>query len=135
MGHGSYKTTQKYGGFGRLIRGQAMFRPQQILTAILVVAFVGGCASTPPTVPTWTSNRSASQDEWLKDRYACHNETKQRISGASVDQSGGIANSLVVPMCTAFNACLAARGYTRNDAAGYLGIPKGAELSCASVNQ
>jgi hypothetical protein len=109
-----------------------MFRPQRILTAILVVALVGGCAST---VPTWTSNRSASQDEWLKDRYACYNETQQRISGASVDQNGGAANSLVVPMCTAFNACLAARGYTKNDAAGYLGIPKGAELNCATVNQ
>ena len=73
-----------------------------------------------------------TQEQWLHDRTTCYNETEQRISDGSVDQSGVKANSVDGPMCRAFNACLAARGYTRSDATGALTIPEDASVQCAT---
>jgi hypothetical protein len=99
-----------------------------------IFSVVAGCASTAPTIMRWTNNNNATQDQWMKDRYACYSETQQRISGATVNQSGGNANSIVIPMCSAFNACLAARGYVRSDATGTLTIPEGAVVQCAKTD-
>lgn len=70
----------------------------------------------------------------MKDSYACYSETQKKISGATGDQSGGNANSIVIPTCSAFNACLAERGYVRSDATGTLTIPEGTVVQCAKTN-
>jgi hypothetical protein len=80
----------------------------------------------------WTSNNQATQEQWLNDRTGCYNETQQRMSAGSVDQPGVKANSVDGPMCRAFNACLAARGYTRSDATGALTVPPDASVLCAT---
>jgi hypothetical protein len=117
------------------IGSTAMLRSTRISVVTFGAMIVSGCATEAPIVPHWASNKSATQDQWLKDRYACYSETKQRISGAAVDASGGSSNSIVLPMCNEFNACLAARGYFRSDTAGLLYVPDGANVQCATVNQ
>ncbi len=111
-----------------------MFRSLQVFVVALITVLIGGCATGLPTIMRWTNNNQSTQDQWMKDRYACYNETKQRISGASVDQSGANANSIVIPMCSAFNACLAARGYNRSDATGTLTVPEGTVVQCAKTD-
>lgn len=105
---------------------------------ILLLAAMGGCASTPAYM-RYVSNTGASQDQFMKDRYACYQETRARVSGAFVSQYGGAANSQVMPPCSAFNACLAARGYYRADTTnpndfnqrGSYSVPQGAMIQCS----
>ena len=104
------------------------------LGVALVVAAVSGCA---PTYIRYI-NPNATQEQFMKDRYECYQETQQRISGAYVNQYGGAASSRVMPSCSAFNACIAARGYIRSDTTnladfnqpGSLSVPQGAVLQC-----
>jgi hypothetical protein len=96
---------------------------------------VSGCASAPPPpVMRWTSNNHATQEKWLSDRNGCYIETQQRMSEGSVDQSKAKADSVDNPVCRTFNACLAARGYTRSDTTGTLTIPEGASVLCTTPN-
>lgn len=63
----------------------------------------------------------ASYQELLNDRYECAIETSARSSAASasVNTNSGIgastSSSQVLPSCSLFNACLAARGWIRYD--------------------
>src|ERR1035437_798853 len=82
---------------------------------ILLIAVLGGCATMPPTYIRWMTSTSATQQQFMQDRYACLQETQQRVSGAFVNQYGGASSSQVMPPCSAFNACLASRGYYRSD--------------------
>ena len=108
------------------------------LRIILLVASVGGCATTNVTYMRYLNNTNATQEQFMKDRYSCYQETQQRVSNAYANQSGGAANSQVLPTCGAFNACLAARGYYRADTTnfadldqpGSLFVPNGAEIRC-----
>jgi hypothetical protein len=109
-----------------------MFRSLHVCVVAFGAVLVCGCATAPPPIMRWTSNNHATQEQWLHDRTTCYNETQQRISDGSVDQSGVKANSVDGPMCRAFNACLAARGYTRSDATGALTIPEDASVQCAT---
>jgi hypothetical protein len=112
-----------------------MFRSVHLCVVAFGAVLVSGCATTPPPpVMRWTSNNNATQEKWLNDRNTCYNETEQRMSEGSVDQSGAKANSVDGPICRAFNACLAARGYIRSDATGALTIPEGASVLCATPN-
>ena len=111
-------------------------RPNGITCAVVVLAVVvGGCATT---YIRWINTRGVTQEQFMKDRYACLQETQQRVSSAYVDQSGGAASSQVMPSCSAWNACLAARGYYRSDTMnmddfkqlGSLFVPQGAMVYC-----
>jgi hypothetical protein len=74
----------------------------------------------------------------MTDRYACLQETQQRVSDTYVNQSGGASTSQVMPTCSAWNACLAARGYFRADTTnpedfkqpGSLYVPQGTIVYC-----
>ena len=113
-----------------------MFQFRKLLIGVsLIAASVSACTTTPPTVMRWTNNNNATYDQWMKDRYACYNETQQRVSGAYVGPYGGAASSTVIPSCSAFNACLAARGYFRSDATGTLTVPAGAVVQCQQQEQ
>jgi hypothetical protein len=100
---------------------------------VSVVAFgavlVSGCATTPP-VMRWAGNNHATQEQFMNDRSTCFNEAEKQISDGSVDQTKAYA--VDGPMCRAFNACLAAHGYTRSDASGNLTIPADASVQCAT---
>lgn len=65
----------------------------------------------------------------MKDRYECYKETQQRFSDAFVGPYGGSAGSQVIPSCSAFNACMASRGYLRSDTDGNLVVPQVQKLN------
>lgn len=110
-----------------------MFRSLRVCVLVLGVLLASGCASAPPpSVLRWTSNNQATQQQWLNDRYSCYSETQQRVSDPSADQPGVNPNRVDGPICRAFNACLAARGYTRSDTTGALTIPEDASVKCAT---
>ena len=102
-------------------------------------AVVSGCASNPPMYIRYMSNTGATQQQFMKDRYACYAETHQWAYRAAAYQPGGGPVSQVRTPCNPFNACLAARGYSRSDTpnpadlnqAGSLYVPQGAEFQCA----
>ena len=106
------------------------------LGMILLVAAVSGCATT---YYRYISNTNATQQQFMRDRYSCYQETQQRVSNAYANQYGGVANSRVMPTCSAFNACLAARGYYRSDTTnladfnqpGSLSVPQGSVIQCS----
>lgn len=106
------------------------------LSIVVALAAICGCA---PSYIRWVSNNGAGQDQFMKDRYSCLQETQQRISNAYVNQYGGAANSSVAPPCSAWKACMAARGYYQvaNTSSlddfkqrGSLFVPEGAVINC-----
>lgn len=105
------------------------------LFIIVLGVALGGCA---PTYIRYVSNTGATQDQFMRDRYSCYQETQQRVSAAYVNQYGGAAGSQVLPSCSAFNACLAARGYYRADTnnpadfnrPGSYAVPAGTVIQC-----
>ena len=113
-----------------------MSTARMCLGITLVVVAISGCA--PPTYVRWINRNNATQEQFMQDRYSCLQETQQRVSNTFVNQYGGAANSQVMPTCSAFSACLAARGYYRSDTtnladfnqSGSLYVPKGAEIQC-----
>lgn len=83
----------------------------------------------------WTSNNNATQEKWLSDRNVCYDETEQQMASQSIDQSKMKVDSVDSLVCRTFNACLAARGYTRSDATGALTVPGTASVVCAAPNR
>ena len=83
------------------------------------------CSGTLPKF----SHPTATQEKFLQDRYACYRETAQRVSTASVGEYGGGAVSEVVPNCSAFRACLAARGYLETEN-GSLVVTSSTKINC-----
>lgn len=107
---------------------------------ILLVAMVSGCAAPTPTYIRYVSNTGATQQQFMRDRYTCYQETRAIFSAAVANKYGGAAASQVIPPCSGFNACLAARGYYRSDTTnladfnhpGSLVVPQGAALQCSN---
>jgi hypothetical protein len=107
--------------------------PSAVLLAVALT--VGGCATT---YIRWVNARGVTQEQFMKDRYACLQETQQRVSDAYVNPTGGASTSQVMPTCSAWNACLAARGYFRADTTnledfkqlGSLSVPQGTIVYC-----
>ena len=107
---------------------------------LLLSAVVSGCTPMPQTYFRFTSSNNATEQQFVNDRYECYKETQQQVSNAIVNQYGGVANSQVMPLCSAFYACLAARGYYRaadttdltvfNTPGNYY-VPQSAEIHCA----
>ncbi len=74
-------------------------------------------------------------ETFLKDRFACYQETKQVVSEFRANQYGGYGSAKVKPSCSAFNACLAAKGYfetynSQASGANILTIPVTARIDC-----
>jgi hypothetical protein len=112
----------------------------RLLAIVTLAALLNACAPRQQTYMRWMANHGASQDQFMRDRYTCYQETKTATSAAAVNQYGGAARSQVMPSCSAFNACLAARGYYRAaDTAnlddfkqrGNYFVPAGAQVQCS----
>ena len=97
-----------------------------VITAAVLAGTVSSCVMPPAH---FVSNAGASQDKFMQDRYACLKETQQPTSAAFVGGDTGSARSVVEPSCGAFNACLAARGYSQSQT-GPLTVPREAVISC-----
>lgn len=95
------------------------------ITVFLVANFLLGCASAPRY-----TKKGATEEQFLKDRYACLQENQQRIETANVDSFNGNYSSKVMPSCSALASCLAARGYYQAEQ-GELVIPSGAVIRCS----
>ena len=87
---------------------------------ILVLFLCTGCAAPMPE--RWTNYNNSTEAQWAKDRYTCYQETQQQF--ASLNLNTGTARSMVLPACSALNACYAAHGYFRSDKTGTLVIPE-----------
>lgn len=80
------------------------------LGVLAVISMLPGCVAT---YPTFAGPPGATQEQFLKIRYACLLETQAPQSQGHINQYGGSMQSTVAPLCSSFNACLAAQGYTQ----------------------
>jgi hypothetical protein len=78
---------------------------------ILVAAGCNGCAEPL----RFTNLNGSTTAQFTQDRYTCLRETQQPSTNASADQYSATRTSRVIPSCSAFQACLAAKGYIRSD--------------------
>ena len=81
-----------------------------LLTTITSVVILCSCVHGG----TYKFSGPGDFQQFAQVRYQCLQETSVRQSGAFVNSSGGAATSTVTPNCSAFDACLAAKGYYRN---------------------
>jgi hypothetical protein len=89
---------------------------------LLVCVFVlSGCADMAPAPykGTYRFSGPGTFQEFAQVRYQCLQETKARVSSGFANEFGASAGSTVKPSCSAFAACLAAKGYY-NDPNGNL---------------
>ena len=100
---------------------------------LVVGIFLSGCASTEVSdKPLYFKKEGATQEEFMRDRYACYQETKQMVSNAYVNQYGGASGAQVMPTCSGLSACLAARGYFKvSSETGNLLVPPSAIIRCS----
>ena len=113
-------------------------RNMKLLLAFIFVLGIATASGCSTTYIRWMNARGVSQEQFMKDRYACLQETQQRVADAYVNQTGGVATSQVMPTCSAWNSCLAARGYYRADTTnlddfrqpGSLSVPPGTVVYC-----
>lgn len=100
-----------------------------------LIFLLSACA---PLYLGFQSKTGKSQQQFMQDRYECYKETQQRISNAYVNEYGGSSSSQVLPKCSAFYACLAARGFYQYNTEdmqqlykpGYYYVPQGASVQC-----
>ena len=64
-----------------------------------------------PYSGTYRFSGPGTFQEFANTRYQCAQETARRVGGAYVNQYGGTSSSNVIPSCSSFRACLAAKGY------------------------
>lgn len=92
---------------------------------LLVPFLLSACYAPAPRY----SGPGTMQD-FANARYQCVQETSARQSGAYINQYGGYANSTVKPTCSAFTACLAAKGYYENPNGQFDPARAGIGVSC-----
>lgn len=90
-----------------LLKGQQMPVNMQSFCVASAVA-LAACAPLPET--TWQKS-GATQNDFSTDRYACLQESQQRVSNATVNGYGGRADSGVITNGNLFAACMNARGW------------------------
>jgi len=86
---------------------------KKILTVLVCSLSLTACVSLPYG-GTFRFDGPGTFQDFAQARYQCTQETSRRVSGAYVNQYGGSSSSNVMPSCSAFSACLAAKGYYRN---------------------
>ncbi len=91
-----------------------------------------GCANAPQQGETiFFQKEGATQDQFLKDRFSCYQETKNEVASAGRSESFGSYSRSTMPSCSAFMSCLAAKGYLPTEKnSGNLKVPKGVEVEC-----
>lgn len=90
-----------------------------VSAAIASALLIAGCVSPPPR---YASERGATMQQFMQDRYQCAQEARGQGSEAYVDRYGGASRSSVTVNRSLFSSCLAARGY-RLDPNGPLIVP------------
>jgi len=80
-------------------------RSVQMTVLLAMTVIVAGCA-----VPPKFDGPGSFQD-FANVRYQCIQETSARTSSGSANQYGAYTTSAVMPSCSAFQACLASKGY------------------------
>ena len=101
---------------------------KNIFLVVFITLPLGACCFNP--LPAKYLNYNATQDDFMKARYECYKETAQRVSDVYVNPYGGVAGSEVMPSCSAFNACMASRGFIEADTNGNFAVPQGMEIKC-----
>ena len=94
------------------------------LAPCVLVAALVGCA--PPPAARFT-HATATQENFLQDRYVCIQQAQQQRSGAYVNRYGGEADSRVIINRGVYDACMAAKGY-KIDPNGNLAPPPGMQV-------
>ena len=95
----------------------------QLALFVAALAALQACAPQQPPIHYW-SKPGATYDDFLKDRYACIQDARSRVSDAFVQGDFGAASSDEVITANIFLPCMAARGY-REDPTGPFGPPPG----------
>jgi len=126
-------------GNGQIHNSNGVSKPIAFTTVVIgfLLLFVAACETS--YIRYVNTNRAATQQDFMKTRYLCYKETQQRTESAYINQFGGAASSVVLPACSAFNACLAAQGYYRSDTTdrsvfnnpGNFAVPAGSDIKCA----
>jgi hypothetical protein len=104
-----------------------------------ILSLLFSLVACAPSYYRYTGPTNSSQQDFMNIRYQCLRETQQRVSGAFVNQYGGASSSTVMPTCSAFNACLASKGFYRSDTPdlnvfnqpGNFSVPQGAVINCS----
>lgn len=84
--------------------------------AALAASFLLAGCGTVPYGGTYKFSGPGNFQEFARARYQCVQETAARQEHGYANRQYGNAavNSTVMPNCSAFSACLAAKGYFRN---------------------
>jgi uncharacterized lipoprotein YajG len=109
--------------------------------SLIAIGMLAGCANQQVQQiqqPIRYSHKTATVEQFFKNRYECLKETEQRQTQSTTSgyangygaNYGGSANSTVRPTCSALSACLAARGYVKTPN-GNLEVPAGAVIQCS----
>jgi hypothetical protein len=91
--------------------------------AVAVSVILSGCTPAPPPAPTHWSKPGATYDDYLKDRYACIQDSRAQVSSMDMYKGSGSAASGQVISASIFYPCMAAHGYVQ-DPSGF-GPPAG----------
>lgn len=97
----------------------------RIMMALAFSLLAAGCV----TQVVRYSRPGTTQQQFMKDRYECLQESEQRVSAAAVTAYGGGATSGVVASCGVWISCMGARGYV-TDPNGSLFAPPGMIVHC-----
>ena len=109
---------------------------KKIVSFIFLVLLLSSCATG---YYAFVGPTNKTQSDFMQARYSCLQETQQRVSSAYANQYGGSSSSIVAPSCSAFKACLAARGFYEQNGVtdlsffnqpGHFSIPQGTMIDC-----
>jgi clan AA aspartic protease (TIGR02281 family) len=79
---------------------------RRFIAAVPATLLLFGCAAQT----TWIKP-GATHSDFAKDRYACMQQSQQRVSTAYVSQYGGGASNHAITNASLFNACMTAQGW------------------------
>ena len=95
---------------------------------VVVVVLVAACAAEPPRQLGY-AKYGATQEEFMKDRDDCLQQSRRPVLGTYVGTYGLAGGGTTAVNCGVMTACLDARGYAV-DPMGNLDAPPGMGVSC-----
>ena len=93
-----------------------MKKLSSLIFGISFLFLLFSCTTPQKSYLRWVSSSPKSYQDFLQARYSCFRENQINTMGRVTNERGRrrLSNRKVV-MCDAFNSCLAARGFIRND--------------------
>ena len=95
---------------------------RSLAVAVMLSLGTVGCGA-----PNYRSDRGASQDQFMQDRYSCAQEARGVSSSGYADRYGAATRGGTSVNRSLFMSCMAARGYYQ-DSNGPLVVPQGAVI-------